>query len=590
MRYIFMTRAAFIAAASVFWGASVAAEKAFALPHGEFRERAVLEWNDSNSVSTRVVRIWDRFPELQRTFEWTPKGERNQFTYEPGFSGQGRVEWRHPPVDVNAIGKLHEIYEGSFIDGHRDGEGRLTSSAGAKFEGQFLRGQFHGVGAIWLANGMQYVGHFNNGAPVGYGRLTFASGETFEGSLTPHQVDALNRGIDSAFYFGIEVEAPVAQLSSSKNLVNENLVPIQSADSAVEVRVYTDSARYIEFEDINAYPTYGYGHSVMTDKVVVSRNSLPDGSSRTEQIMLPAFLVGDFENIGNSAVEIERAYLAVRRSRPDLRPYPIVSSIFDHVICGWRDDLAFPSSKVNVDNYGLGQIRDAMMSLQLSNRSSSASSRELNINLGDFKDFQSVSIFGVLEELGVDLSALQKDDPNCPIDMSYSQCSKNVASTGIFGELTPELLIAGESRFISTIVNGHIEYSWKDIDGNIFLDSIPFREEVPIYSFADREMLECGAPGPITYTGRKIWLDAERSDYFALLDLPSDLRTLQPSQNIRVGIVVDSESSSIHEFRLVLELSDGTRASSLPVELNSYYLRTEKTYPSESYSEIFSVR
>lgn len=75
-------------------------------------------------------------------------------------SGHGRFE---SPAD-------ELIYEGAFVDGRFQGEGRLTS-AGYAYEGAFLDSKRHGHGKEILESGEQYEGDFRRGLRNGHGVL-----------------------------------------------------------------------------------------------------------------------------------------------------------------------------------------------------------------------------------------------------------------------------------------------------------------------------------------------------------------------------------------------------------------------------------
>ena len=57
-----------------------------------------------------------------------------------------------------------DVYEGEFVGGKKEGQGRLTLSKGR--------------------DSFEYVGSFHNDKIHGEGRITYANGDTFEGSFS----------------------------------------------------------------------------------------------------------------------------------------------------------------------------------------------------------------------------------------------------------------------------------------------------------------------------------------------------------------------------------------------------------------------
>ena len=74
-------------------------------------------------------------------------------------------------------------YDGSWVEGLRQGQGRIKMNAGTTYEGGFFRHQYHGQGLLKLQNGTYYDGQFVRGQIHGPGFRTFADGSIYEGSF-----------------------------------------------------------------------------------------------------------------------------------------------------------------------------------------------------------------------------------------------------------------------------------------------------------------------------------------------------------------------------------------------------------------------
>jgi len=87
---------------------------------------------------------------------------------------------------MNGKGKhisLEGEYDGSWVEGLRQGQGRIKMNAGTTYEGGFFRHQYHGQGLLKLQNGTYYDGQFVKGQIHGPGFRTFADGSIYEGSF-----------------------------------------------------------------------------------------------------------------------------------------------------------------------------------------------------------------------------------------------------------------------------------------------------------------------------------------------------------------------------------------------------------------------
>jgi len=75
--------------------------------------------------------------------------------------GQGFETWR----------KSNSKYEGSYVEGVREGYGVYSINHQAVYSGQWLRGEMHGQGRLQIDYSTAYTGDFSRGRIQGFGNL-----------------------------------------------------------------------------------------------------------------------------------------------------------------------------------------------------------------------------------------------------------------------------------------------------------------------------------------------------------------------------------------------------------------------------------
>ena len=76
-----------------------------------------------------------------------------------------------------------EIKEGTFIDGHLNGNGKMTLNNGFFLEGNFLDDELDGYGKTINLNGEMYEGEFKNNIREGKGKLILSNEDRLEGNF-----------------------------------------------------------------------------------------------------------------------------------------------------------------------------------------------------------------------------------------------------------------------------------------------------------------------------------------------------------------------------------------------------------------------
>ena len=91
-----------------------------------------------------------------------------------GFAqGQGIARWS--ARDGSTL-----TFQGQFVGGKLQGEGKMTGSGGDQFQGFYKDGKRDGFGTYSAASGTRYQGQYKNNLPHGRGQLTLATGQKAE--------------------------------------------------------------------------------------------------------------------------------------------------------------------------------------------------------------------------------------------------------------------------------------------------------------------------------------------------------------------------------------------------------------------------
>ena len=75
------------------------------------------------------------------------------------------------------------LYEGDFVNGEKNGKGKIIFEDGTIYEGNIEYGMFKGNGKMIWKNGYEYEGEFNGPVLSGKGKLTGPEGDIYEGDF-----------------------------------------------------------------------------------------------------------------------------------------------------------------------------------------------------------------------------------------------------------------------------------------------------------------------------------------------------------------------------------------------------------------------
>jgi uncharacterized protein (TIGR02145 family) len=106
------------------------------------------------------------------------------------LNGQGKLTYVDGSIKVGTYGpqKLaFAYYEGSFVNGEREGAGATYFKNGEKLEGQWSNDLFTGTGTLSQENGDKYTGTWKAGFYDGQGRVDYISGDSYTGHFTNGQ-------------------------------------------------------------------------------------------------------------------------------------------------------------------------------------------------------------------------------------------------------------------------------------------------------------------------------------------------------------------------------------------------------------------
>ncbi|MFN2202134.1 MAG: hypothetical protein ACK2UO_13055 [Caldilineaceae bacterium] len=468
-------------------------------------------------------------------------------------------------------------------------------------EVELVDGCGQGFGELMCSNDWSHRRTWRQVLPPGTGETLLPS--VFE-YLKPFEQSRWIRAVpEFGLRQGITVSGPsVRNLEGLKRSDAGAKTPLLHAakrGADVELTLYTDSKRYRAETGGQFSCDLSYVHRITKRgvKVSLANRTLVDilnGKSRIdfssycrEYGAMPVYLIMDITNQSSGTISFRRALLDVDSSLARMRPLPVVVGSGTHVgdeDCPIR--LESLDDRVVIDNYGWGAIEDATISFRFSagDGSRDEGSKAINVALGDFQDYQTISVFSVLREMGVATDRLRLDGPapsgpstlTCSTWQDIRECTQGLARSGIFGDLSKH--IYGRDNLVVTNMVGDFRYEWVDARGVRQRGRGPFAVIVPVYGFDIPATFACGAGGATSYAERVVELPVNRRHYRVNVDIPAQARVLGPRQNARIGINIDSPQSATHHLSVVLETSTGRRIRSLPVEIDIFKLRTEKTY------------
>jgi hypothetical protein len=266
----------------------------------------------------------------------------------------------------------------------------------------------------------------------------------------------------------------------------------------------------------------------------------------------PVMLVVDATNEGTGPQQIVNAYLEVASSNSDLQPLILMTG---GAGCGGGGMV----KSFDFSNYGWGAAENAVLSFTFTREQRRTQTFEMQLgNLGSVEAIPSRAVAALAPEVG----QWRSRPPKCASMARVPTCLSQLEQQGKLGRLAGLTTTSGNS--VGTHVVAELTYRWHDVSGRVTQRSSPVQAVFELFQFDTGEGPECGAGGPGEAGFKSIRLELDRTNY----RIPLPFRgAMGPRQNRRFELTLTAIKASQHNFQVVLELADGSRSASVPVEL-----------------------
>ena len=188
----------------------------------------------------------------------------------------------------------------------------------------------------------------------------------------------------------------------------------------------------------------------------------------------------------------------------------------------------------------------------------------LTASIGSIKDTYESEVSAQLKTLGLDVDYVATNKLQCTDPNNTDQCLSEIRQSGHFGQLADYISL--DYTTVVTAVSGTLDYDWTASDGTTSHKSSPFQVTLPIASVANDA--ECGEGGeiiPVRHDPFEFHLDQQ--NYRMSLPFTGDVA---PGFTSRWRIELSAAETSLHDFQIVLLLSDGRQLASRPIHLTYF--------------------
>lgn len=266
---------------------------------------------------------------------------------------------------------------------------------------------------------------------------------------------------------------------------------------------------------------------------------------------LPVLLVLDVSNESGAPLQVVSSYLEVQRSRSELQPFIAFTFWDEGIVQGFFD----------ISDYGWGRAENAAIEFAFG-REQPVSER-FGLRLGTLGAVE-VTPVRAMTALVPALPQLLDRPPKCPSNRQVPACLARLQRSLPMGRIAD----IGFTRddMVLTRLFGTLRYQWRDSAGQAQAQARehPVNLEILLFRFDTGEGAEMGGAAPEEMGFQPIMLQADRDMY--RLPLPYRPR-LGPGQNQRFQLTLNAPRASSHQFRVVLETSDGRRVTTPPLDL-----------------------
>ena len=259
---------------------------------------------------------------------------------------------------------------------------------------------------------------------------------------------------------------------------------------------------------------------------------------------LPAMLVLDLTNESRAPQQVASAYLAVDSSVSDRQPFMQLQS--------------YGSDSFDLRNFGWAKAENAQLSFAFGRQQPATGS--FTLALGSFGALE-VSAKRVMTGLVPGLPNWQDNPPRCRSMAQVPTCFAQLQTSSAAGRLA-DMAYVRDDRVLTRLI-GKLNYQWRDAAGTSRPREHPVNVELDMFRFNVTQGAEMGAPAPEETGFSIVMLGLDRTAY--RVPLPYRPR-IGAGENARFQLALAAPRSSSHVFRVVLEMTDGSRVESSTVD------------------------
>lgn len=276
---------------------------------------------------------------------------------------------------------------------------------------------------------------------------------------------------------------------------------------------------------------------------VLGRQATDSFESETQ--FSPVLLVVDVTNEGGAPAQVAASYLEVEASVTDRQPFIALSS--------WG------SETFDLRNHGWGAAQNAQLNFAFGRER--PTSEIFRLALGALGSVE-VTPVRAMAAISPAVPQLQRQSPRCPSVAQVRNCLLQLGTRVPLGRLA-DIAYLREDQVLTRLI-GTLSYQWRDSTNAVRQREHPVNVELLLFKFDTGEAAEMGAAGPEESGFSAITLPLDGPPY--RLQLPLRPR-VGAGENRRFELTLNAARSSQHRFRLVMEMTDGRRAESAPIDL-----------------------
>ena len=524
---------------------------------GQFRTWVQLVWNPLTRRLDRLAfTAWDPIPSLGLALQWTPDDPAGNRA--GSLDGRGTLSFRKPGAASYDPDATLAQYRGMLKAGRAEGLGEFLDQSGFSYGGAWHEGLMDGQGRLVTAGGDEYVGAFKAGKRDGQGVFTDATGQVFDGRF----VDGAEAGgvtvLRSAGTYPVYDDLRIGVVAERRPYNYDlGFDPMGYTAKAVAdtLDIVPDDQRLLDV-------WHGTVPITMTDAEITAYDNPSTAPSflGAYERFDPLSLVFDLENSSTETISVVGGFLDVADSARDgepavqVRPYP-------RDPCSGSIDFA---PKFYIDNFGWSALDNAMLNLTAGALDGRTTGTPVAAPLPVIKDTYEANVAGQLKALGLDVDLVSTTKLHCTDPNDQRLCLAELKQSGHFGQLGNFLSL--DYTTVMAAVMGTLDYDWTASDGTVSHKSSPFQAALPIASVANDA--ECGEGGeiiPVRHDPFQLHLDEK--NYKLALPFSGDVT---PGFTTRWRIEVSATETSLHDFQIVLLLSDGRQIASRPIHLTYF--------------------